>query len=175
LKTKIFSILLIISFIVPTAITYSWLQYKKISIRNEVERKIEKGIDKKNIKILAFSKQEVKNKLKWHKKHEFEYKNQLYDIIKITQKHDSITYYCWNDKEETHLNAISNNLVNHSNNTKKSKNKLLTTFYFSLFFEKKSKTNIFRNTITNKNNYYYLKHIKTIFIEQPSPPPKNLL
>jgi len=53
---------------------------------------------------LTFSEQAAKTQLKWEHDREFEYRGEMYDIVKLEQSADSITYWCIHDKAETQIN-----------------------------------------------------------------------
>ena len=61
--------------------------------------------------LLKFSTEEVKTKLKWEHAREFEYLGEMYDIVDVEVKGDSIFYKCWWDYEETVLNKKLKKLV----------------------------------------------------------------
>lgn len=61
--------------------------------------------------LLKFSKKEIPTKLRWEHSKEFEYDGQMYDIVDVKVKGDSIFYRCWWDHEETALNKKLKKLV----------------------------------------------------------------
>lgn len=81
-----------------------WYQVEKFHIRKEVAEYLKKGISKDKLTLLKFTYAESKTKLKWEHSREFEYQNQMYDIVEIDYKNDSVYYWCWLDKEETEIN-----------------------------------------------------------------------
>ena len=69
------------------------------------------GIDKKELVLLKFTKEQSKTELDWEHSKEFEYAGEMYDVVEETIKGDSIYYYCWWDHEETKLNKQLSDLV----------------------------------------------------------------
>ena len=124
--------------IAPAVVTYSWLQQRKRAVKKEVKWKMIAGIDKSELVLLKFSKVETTTKLKWKHSKEFEFNNQMYDIVdKITTK-DSVKYWCWLDFEETKLNKQLDNLlvgVYQHDSKSKEKQDLLYKFYKSIYFQ----------------------------------------
>ena len=84
--------------------TILWFQVQKLHIQKQVKEQIEKGIDKDQLVLLKFTYAESETKLRWEHPKEFEYKQQMYDIVEVEYKDDSVYYWCWHDKEETRIN-----------------------------------------------------------------------
>lgn len=89
----------------------SWLTYEKHQVKRKIKRQIIAGISKSELIKLHFSKTEIKTKLRWKHSKEFEYDEQMYDVVIKEQNNDSITYWCWWDFEETRLNKQLDALV----------------------------------------------------------------
>jgi hypothetical protein len=110
-KAKITGILLLLCLIAPIASTFTWLQCKKVLVRKAVKRQIMAGIDKNELVLLKFTRKESQTKLRWEHAREFEYKEEMYDIVKTETRGDTIYYWCWWDRVETALNIQLRNLV----------------------------------------------------------------
>ncbi len=52
---------------------------------------------------LKFSKTEITTKLNWKHSKEFEFNNQMYDVVDKVVTRDSIRYWCWWDFKETEI------------------------------------------------------------------------
>lgn len=148
-------------------------QVQKFHIKKQVKEKIEKGIDKEKLVLLKFTYNESKTKLRWEHSKEFEYKHQMYDIVDIEYKEDSIYYWCWHDKEETEINNqinhIAKNLLpnqNHTNQFKAKKN-LSKNLYCESFIKKE----VLLNTL-DINLIYFHKIYSSQFYSPLTPPPK---
>lgn len=101
---KLTGIFLLAIMLVPFTGTYFWLQYQKKIIRKEVKTKIINKIDRKELVMFIFTKEETETKLRWEHSKEFEYLGQMYDIVESNTNGDTITYWCWHDHKETKLN-----------------------------------------------------------------------
>jgi len=88
----------------PAAGTFTWLHYKKMFVKKEVQQQIDDGIDKSKLVLLKFTEEETRTKLRWEHSREFEYNNKMYDIVEIKTVGDMFYYHCWYDHEETMLN-----------------------------------------------------------------------
>ena len=123
--------------IAPAVVTYTWIQQRKRVIKKEVKWKLIAGIDKSELVLLKFSKQEIHTKLDWKHSKEFEYNTQMYDIVEKQNINDSVYYWCWWDFEETKLNKQLRTLlvsVYKNDIPFKKKQSEILDFYKSLYF-----------------------------------------
>ncbi len=120
-------------------------QIQKLNIKKTVAEIIDNGIEKENLILLKFSYADSKSKLRWEHSREFEYKNQMYDIVEVEYTEDSIIYWCWHDKEETEINnqlrtmakiVLPNNIKDDHKDTKSQKN-LGKNLYCNAFVKNK--------------------------------------
>ncbi len=95
----------------PVATIYSYLQYEKSAVRREIKGKMIAGMDREELVLLKFTKEETETKLRWEHSKEFEYNGQMYDIVSKEIKGDSIFFHCWWDYVETDLNKKLQKLV----------------------------------------------------------------
>lgn len=152
-----------------------WLQHQKHIVKKQVKNQMMEGIDKEELVLLKFSKEEKKTKLKWEHSKEFEYKGQMYDIVEKTVKQDSVYYWCWLDYKETKLNKKLKKLADnvfHDNPKKQEKNQQLFTYLKSLYFSKPfvwHSKNIGQNI---NHNFYYKNFYHSINFTPPTPPPQ---
>lgn len=113
-----------------------WL--RKMEIQQQVKNKLMHGLSDEEITILAFQKKDIKKLLRWEHEREFEYKSMMYDIVKIEETNDSITYHCWADFEESELyHQIKKEADLESNHdpVQKHNNQLQIEFFKILYFE----------------------------------------
>ena len=160
--------------ITPAVVTYSWLQQRKHAVKKEVKWKMIAGIDKSELVLLKFSKAETTTKLKWKHSKEFEFNNQMYDIVDKVVSKDSIHYWCWWDFEETKLNKqLDNLLVDVYQHDSKSKDKQdsLYKFYKSIYFQPVFSWLPFidKNCPTTVNRYGDFYKSKFLILDSPPP------
>lgn len=83
-------------------LSYHYVQ--KFSIKLEIS-KVNDITKVKNDRLvmLKFDTKEIAN-IRWEHEREFEYKGQMYDVLKKDSSKDSIIYWCYWDREETEVN-----------------------------------------------------------------------
>lgn len=136
---------------------------------------LSKGIDKEELVLLKFTKEESETKLKWKHSLEFTYQQKMYDIVESQIVGDSVFYLCWKDHKETKVNKDIKMLVSNFFNCKSQKdqqNDQINNFYKSLYCQQTTiKENILtESTLNNLSTYSLL--IQTHPFSPPSPPPK---
>jgi len=159
--------------VAPIAVTFTWLHFQKKQVRKEVKWKMIAGLDKEEFVLLKFSKAESLSQLKWEHSNEFEYNNQMYDIVERAVKGDTIYYWCWWDHEETRLNKKLNELVAFAlgNNTEsKDAQKRLVNFLKSLFHPETSVWESIVYQFEQKRTPYILNYSSVSFPPLVSPP-----
>ena len=160
----------------PAVATYTWLQHHKRAVKKEVKWKMIAGIDKKELVYFEFSTQEINTKLRWEHSKEFEYNNQMYDVVEKKIINGKTQLWCWLDSEETILNQklqkLLTSVFSHDVKSKDKESKVFS-FYKTLYFHevfdwepfvvlKKVIQLPFKNTIYNSLFNFILV-----------PPPKN--
>lgn len=178
MKKQVVSLLLLFILIVPIGTTYLWLHQRKRAVKKEVKWKLIAGLDKKELVFFAFSQKEVETKLHWEHSKEFEYKQQMYDVVEKKIIKDSIHLWCWWDFQETKLNKQLQSLltVAFQNDTKTTQKKdQVFGFYKLLYLQPEFYWQPFI-CIDVAMNY---KYKDVIYQSLPSlislPPPKNRL
>jgi hypothetical protein len=133
------------------------------------------GLDKKELSLLRFTKEEAQSQVKWEHSREFEYKDQMYDVVKTEVKGDTIYYWCWLDHQETTLNKKLSQLVakalgNDPQNSDKEKK--FADFVKTLFHSEIPEWDlrIFPGNLTAVFNYS--SHQSFFYYSPPVPPPQ---
>lgn len=161
--------------IAPVLGTYGWLQYKKTSVKKEVKEQLIAGKNKEELTLLRFTRKEAQTKLDWEHAREFEYNNQMYDVVETKTKGDSIFYWCWLDQEETELNRKLKNLVAQilaTDQQNKENQKRLINFFKSLYYSCQPGWHALVNQ-TEPNRDVYPFGWLSIAFPPPVPPPKK--
>jgi hypothetical protein len=159
----------------PVVGTYTWFQYKKRMIKQEVQEQIKAGIDQSELVLLQFSKKDIRTKLRWEHAREFEYNHRMYDIVETKTAGDTVYYWCWYDHMETMLNLKMEELASQKlKNSGKSKSEqaflasslksLYCTFAFNL------NISIVKSLI--KPSDKFSQSYSQIRIQPPTPPPQ---
>lgn len=143
-------------------------------MRREIKHKIIESNSKDKLVHLKFNKTEVEKLLKWEHSKEFEYNNQMFDVVEVNETNDSIEYWCWWDNKETELNKQLSSLLffvyDSSQQTKDTKNRI-EQFLKGFYFLKGDFLNHTHwNHIIHETNFLSL--LSFGFINNFSPPPQ---
>ncbi len=105
------SILLILILVIPTIGMFAWLQAQKHAVRKEVKHQLIAQTDRSELVLLKFHPNEMDEKLEWEHSREFEFDDEMYDVVEREVRGDTTYFYCWWDHEETALNRQLNELL----------------------------------------------------------------
>jgi hypothetical protein len=168
-------ILLLIVLVVPVLITYYWLQHRKLVVRHEIECRMIEGIDKNELLLLKFTREEFLTELKWEHFREFEYDGQMYDVVKTGEKGDTLYFWCWLDHDETRLNRELAGLVTRAyrdDPQKKEKQEQLHSYFKSLYCSKLFNWNIIATSPEVRGSCICIQIFSSLSIPPPKPPPR---
>lgn len=168
-------LLLLTTLIMPIISTYTWLYYQKKAIKKEIKHTICKNIDKSNLVLIKLTQKQQDYQLKWQHSKEFEYKNEMYDIVSKKTIGDTTYFWCWWDSKETALNkqlAKLTNFIFGNNNKQKEKKETLKNFYKSIYFQElfNYKTHLLNLKATLQKPF--ICNIYLQYINQPDKPPR---
>lgn len=168
-------VILFLSFLAPTGGTFIFLQFQRRVVRKEVKKKMMAGIPKADLVLLVFTKKEINTKLSWEHAKEFEFEGNMYDIVYEEVIGDKKHYWCWLDTEETKLNKeldyLACNLFN-QNPDNNQKQKILFSFYKTLYFSKSQKLKLAVLTEHFSHSFFYSKNFSSITLPPLLGPPK---
>ena len=173
---KLLSISLLIIIAIATLFPFAYLKMERKAIKKAIKHKIIAGIDKEELVLLVFDKDEVDQQVKWKHSKEFQYKGEMYDIVEKEIKEDKIHYWVWWDKEETALNQKLANLVQQNfaqNPFQNNKNQVIIHFFKTLYFSEKVTISL---GDFNKKVFHFTPYSKSFFSWQQSPitpPPQH--
>ena len=129
---KLSGIFLLACLSLPVLGTYTWLHYQKLRVKQEVKQAMMAGMSKERLVRLAFTQGQSDTLLRWEHAREFEFQNQMYDVLEKKKQGDSIVYWCWWDQEETllnrHLETLAKNAFAQSPERQKAQDQLLHFF-----------------------------------------------
>ncbi|QGY45197.1 hypothetical protein GM418_16405 [Maribellus comscasis] len=176
MKDKIAVILLVFILFYQLSGVYLWLQQKKLVVKTQVKTQVlnKKKEGERKI-LLKFTLEETKTKLRWEHSGEFEYNEQMYDIIRTKTVGDSVYYWCWWDKEETELNRKLEKLAEFDRaeeNGKDKNHQSIVTFIPTPFCQEIQKIEeIFARNLKKINPDYFIFY-SSFFLTPLEPPPK---
>lgn len=141
------------------------------------------GFDNNRIIKFAFSKSDLKTNLDLvfdddDGENEFEYKQQMFDVISKESKGDTVYLACISDKDEDHLNEMFISQMLETGNN--SNGKQLPIFKFRLDHftnEIKNTSIVFRTNGDLKSRYKTcnVNNLPSPYLTISSPPPKNIV
>lgn len=140
---RFLTVFLLSSLIFPLTGSIIYFKFQSSKIKRAVKHQIIEGIDKSELVLLSFSEQE-RVKLNWKHSKEFEYKNEMYDIVYTEYSNDTTHYWCWWDFKETELNKQLNKVVLHilgQNPGRKNEIDRVFLFYKTLFISIENQLN----------------------------------
>ena len=171
---KLTSILLLLCLILPFVGTIAWLNHQKKQIKRQIKHQIIAGIDKGELVQFTFTKAQIENELKWEHSKEFEYNNNMYDIVEADTTNNIITYWCWWDYKETKLNKQLTKLLAQflGNDSKNKETKTrFAQFYHSLYQIKNIPWKANLTTTEINNNTVYCFNYTSLHFPPLTPPP----
>jgi hypothetical protein len=171
---KASGIFLFIALATPFLALYMRTHVELRQVRKAVKHMMIDNTDRSELVLLSFSHDEVKNSLRWKHDKEFEYNEQMYDIIERRETQDSMYYWCWWDHEETRLHKqldqLMANLLLHDP-AQQSKQHTLTDFFKSLYCQQQSTpTHLTLESVSPAFPGKTL-HIYLFNVLPPAPPP----
>ncbi|MFA5419001.1 MAG: hypothetical protein WC341_11140 [Bacteroidales bacterium] len=172
---RIASILLLLIITLPFAGTYTWLQIEKAIVKKSVKQIVIQGLSDDQLVKFEFLKNEIDSKVRWHHKNEFEFKGDMYDILRRIESEQLVTLWCFKDEEETKLKqkiaALLENELNQDEQRKEKKEKTLH-FYKNLFCKAGFIFESGQYLLTKKYCITNSKQNTTYLFSPPSPPPR---
>ena len=173
---KLVAICLLICFTVPVAGSYLWLRYERRLVRREVKAALLKGLDKKDLVLLAFTAAEDKALLTWEHSGEFSFNDQKYDIVSRKKVGKQTQYWCWKDTKESAIDHKITELTRQAwgNNPQKDKQHKTTSETVKLTPEKRVVIPVFSGEFeqTNHTFFNYTEIQPSTTLIPVSPPPE---
>lgn len=171
---KLTGIWFIMLLVLPFTAYFFWVKAETKSVRKQTKRAIIAGLSKDQLVYLKFSRKESKTILNWKHDHEFEFQGKMFDVVESGFTADSVFYWCWPDKQETHLNNQLKNLADIALGVKHQKSKpskFWLDFLTKITFEHLSDDNHLNYSVFNFPIYHARFH--SVYLKSPpSPPPK---
>jgi len=162
----------------PGLARYLWLQHLKERAREEVVEKISLGLDKDRLVLLEFSPEEVKTKLKWRTEREFEFNDELYDVVESVIEDNKVIFWCWLDQKESALEKEIESIISlvfsrqRKSLTRLEESTVIARIY--LFFPA-GKPNLFSPDLFSFFYIFSFKANSSFEPQPPSPPPRWLV
>lgn len=175
MKRRLAVILLIFVLIAPSAVTYLWLRHQKEMVRKQVKHQMIEGIDHEDLVYLKFAKSELNSEVRWEHSKEFEYREQMYDIVERIETKDSVAFWCWWDYEETRLNRELKKLAQDAfrqNPQKNDRQSRLFSFLKCLYYDPPFQWSATDQFTKTNRDFFWINNFISISIPPASPPPR---
>lgn len=175
MRNSLLSISLVSILILPFLGTYGWLSYQKYLIKEEVKERLISGIEPSELVQLTFTIEESQSLLNWEHEREFEYNDQMYDIVDVDTVGNEIVYSCWWDHAETAINIELKKLLTVALESNQKHKQQQQTLVKTIQFEY-VKTELFFDLNTSICNvvpaFFYSFSFTSISLNLDNPPPQ---
>jgi len=175
-KNIIMGLLVFCLLVDPVVATFTWLHCQKTAVKREVKRQMIAGFDKDELVIFQFTKEEVRTELRWEHPQEFEYEQQMYDVVIRMTVGNTVYFWCWLDHEETKLNRRMEKLTAQTFRTdhdSRDKHERMISFFKSLYCPVYSDWYGPTPSSLAKQFCPFLDLYASITIQPPTPPPQR--
>lgn len=135
---KLPGILLLFCLAAPLIGTYAGLRLEKYRIKKEVKKRLLAGLPDSELVFFKFSKDGSNTLLRWEHAEEFEYRGEMYDVVRQSVGNDTVLFWCWHDRAETRINRDLRQLIAkfQANDPGRHENeRRLLCFFLTLFHE----------------------------------------
>ena len=152
---------------------YGWIQYQKYQVRTEVKLQLLDELGEHDLVVLSFTPEEANN-LYWEHDNEFEFEGKMYDVVKTHLEEGFVTYVCWPDHKESHLNKLLDQLASSANQQDQNQNdgnQQLLTFLRSLYYSTIQHVAFCHQNLRTGIPPYAV-HYSEIYSDKVSPPPR---
>lgn len=95
----------------PLLTSYGWLSFQQFEVRHEMKSLIMSGLDDDELILMKFSQVETQLELAWEHSREFEYRGEMYDVVRTDSIGDSMYYWCIWDVEESTVKKKIRDLI----------------------------------------------------------------
>jgi len=143
-------------------------------VKKEVKWKMIEGLDREELALIRISKDQSDH-LKWEHSKEFEYYDEMYDVVYKKETTDSLFYWCWWDHEETQLNkqlASLTKLLLDSDTKRKESTSRIAFFFKSLYSESTKVQKQFFAEENRASVFFYNTDWKSLEFSPSTPPPR---
>tara|TARA_B100000508_G_scaffold141092_1_gene146377 strand:+ start:21042 stop:21512 length:471 start_codon:yes stop_codon:yes gene_type:complete len=147
------------------------------AIRKKVKHQIMEVTSNDELISFTFDQADTSKVLRWKHSKEFEYNNEMYDVVRREYHGDQVTYFLWWDHDETKLNRKVNQLASSlfdRSPTKERSSQQLSFFLSQLYTEEIESFVLHHKQHEEEHFFSYLMNIESVHLSNPSPPPKDL-
>lgn len=142
--------------------------------KKEIKEFFEEDLDKEELVCFEFSDQEI-HSLKWKHEKEFEYMDNMYDVVYREHDGNKHLLWCYKDDFERELKKKINHFLafGSDNDIQKSDNKKKLSHFFQGLFFQNTKPELDYFTYSTKSEYPDTTHLVSTDLSPVKPPPKT--
>ena len=159
----------------PFVGSYAWLKSRIALAKDGAKIKISKYVPKDDQVIWKFTTADAETKLDWEHSREFEYKGQMYDVIRSEMRGDTMWYWCYWDRKESDIKKQINELAVYlmgPGQDSRHTGRFITDFFGTLFFPVQQQENNFVLDIQSSRCLTpYTFPLSLYYAAPPAPPP----
>lgn len=174
MRRNLLGIALLFMLVAPLVTTYSWLRVEKLQLRRAVKEMLLSGVEEETLVRLSFTETQLHTELRWEHADEFEYRDQMYDVVKKETQGDTTIFWCWPDHRESGLNQVLSQLVDRhlsQDPLQQDQRRQFRDFFQQLYCTSLPKLSIPVQSDV-RLSYCYQQSLASFFPIPPVPPPE---
>jgi hypothetical protein len=173
---KILSIITIFCFTIPVLSVYFFLLAEKENIKNLTHEKLFSEKKSTNWIKIELSEKEAHQLIEWENDHEFEYNQNMYDVVKREQSGNHLIYWCYQDIEESLINEQLGELFSYltgGHSTRPETRHLLEKVFKKLYCSTRGEETLFISSTLISKTPSQPGFCSELSTEVPTPPPND--
>lgn len=171
---KALSIITILCFIIPAISVYIFLLAEKENIKKINREKVLTENNFNNWIKIELTEEEAQELIEWENDHEFEYKHNMYDVVKKEKSGEHLIYWCYQDEEESFVNEQIGELFSYlsgTHSTRPETRHLLEKIFKKLYCSTQGEKTLFLVFTFLSRTTTQLGYCSDLSSEVPTPPP----
>lgn len=172
---KVLVFLFLIFLTLPFHISCAFLLYEKHQVKSEVKERLLKGMDRKDLVFLVFSKSKF---LSLVTDNEFYYEGEMYDLVEVKEIGDYCHCWCWLDREESDLNRRVSLLVSEAmgeDSENEEGENVLSDFFELLYCHEQDTLQLPSQCVMDRKEFFYAIHYSFFYAALLIDPPETIL
>jgi hypothetical protein len=173
---KILSIITIFCFTIPALSVYFFLLAEKENIKNLTHEKLFSEKKSTNWIKIELSEKEAHQLIEWENDHEFEYNQNMYDVVKREQSGNHLIFWCYQDVEESFVNEQLEELFSYltgGHSTRPETQHLLKEIFKKLYCSIPKEDKFFVHAVALSSRPFQHIYCSEFSTEVPTPPPND--
>jgi len=173
---KSLSIITLLCFIIPAISVYTFLLAEKENIKKINREKLFSENNFNNWIKIELTEEEAHHLIEWENDHEFEYNQNMYDVVKREQSGNHLIYWCYQDVEESLINEQLGELFSYlsgGHSTRPETRHLLEKVFKKLYCSTRGEETLFISSTLISKTPSQPGFCSESSTEVPTPPPND--